>query len=238
MEEGLTRAFESNHPSTRANVNYYTAIFEIARGNVDPARRAAENVVEVSREHGLTQFALWGSLLNAWARARFGDRDTGLAEIREALEAYIGQGGQRPLYHGLLAEFAAERQGAEAALARTNAALACARETGERWTDAYLHRIRGEILLKPDPANTAVAEEAFLTAIALAQQQGAELRAARDTFTGEALSIERPRRLTRMPSSRPRLKVFRRRHSFQRSQRRNGSLALSARSEISRYPRL
>ena len=44
-----------------------------------------------------------------------------------------------------------------------------------------MHRIRGEILLKRDPANTAPAEEAFLTAIAVAQQQKArsfELRAA------------------------------------------------------------
>ena len=46
---------------------------------------------------------------------------------------------------------------------------------------SLLHRIRGEILLKRDPANTAPAEEAFLTAIAIAQQQKArsfELRAA------------------------------------------------------------
>ena len=44
-----------------------------------------------------------------------------------------------------------------------------------------MHRIRGEILLKRDPANTAPAEEALLTAIAIAQQQKArsfELRAA------------------------------------------------------------
>ena len=35
-----------------------------------------------------------------------------------------------------------------------------------------LHRIRGEILLKRDPANPAPAEEAFQTAIAVARQQG------------------------------------------------------------------
>src|SRR5262249_26645067 len=54
-------------------------------------------------------------------------------------------------------------------------------ETGERGSDALLHRLRGEILLKRDPANTAPAEEAFLTAIAIAQQQKSrsfELRAA------------------------------------------------------------
>jgi predicted ATPase len=67
------------------------------------------------------------------------------------------------------------------ALASLDAALALANETGEHWTDALLHRLRGEVLLKRDAANTAPAEEAFLTAIAIAQQQKArsfELRAA------------------------------------------------------------
>ena len=67
------------------------------------------------------------------------------------------------------------------ALGRIDEALALAGETGEHWSDAFLHRLRGEILHKRDPANTAPAEEAFLTAIAVAQQQKArsfELRAA------------------------------------------------------------
>jgi predicted ATPase len=65
-------------------------------------------------------------------------------------------------------------------LTRVEEALALAGETGEHWSDAFLHRLRGEILLKRDPANTAPAEDAFLTAIAIAQQQKArsfELRA-------------------------------------------------------------
>jgi predicted ATPase len=48
-------------------------------------------------------------------------------------------------------------------------------------TRPWIHRCRGEILLKRDPANTALAEDAFLTAIAVAQQRKArsfELRAA------------------------------------------------------------
>jgi predicted ATPase len=66
-------------------------------------------------------------------------------------------------------------------LSRIDEALALAGETGEHWSDAFLHRLRGEILLKHDPANTAPAEDAFLTAIAIGQQQEArsfELRAA------------------------------------------------------------
>jgi hypothetical protein len=43
---------------------------------------------------------------------------------------------------------------AAGALNRIDEALALAAETGERWSDAFLHRLRGEILLKRDPANT------------------------------------------------------------------------------------
>ena len=55
------------------------------------------------------------------------------------------------------------------------------RPPGYRAFEAELHRARGEILLKRDPANPAPAEEALLTAIAVAKQQATrsfELRAA------------------------------------------------------------
>ena len=51
----------------------------------------------------------------------------------------------------------------------------------ERWHEAEMHRIRGEILLKRDSAMTAAAEQSLQTAIAIAQSQKArsfELRAA------------------------------------------------------------
>ena len=87
-----------------------------------------------------------------------------------------------PFFQGLLAEIEAQGD-SEGALTRIEQALTLAGETGERWSDAFLHRLRGEILLKRDPAITALAEDAFLTAIAVAQQQKArsfELRAALD----------------------------------------------------------
>jgi predicted ATPase len=53
--------------------------------------------------------------------------------------------------------------------------------TEQRWYEAEMHRTRGEILLKRDPADTATAERSLQTAIAIAQSQKArsfELRAA------------------------------------------------------------
>ena len=88
------------------------------------------------------------------------------------------------LYDGLLkialAEAEARAGDPDRAVAILDEALATA-TPGHRAFEAELHRARGEILLKRDPANPAPAEEAFLTAIAIAKRQGTrsfELRAA------------------------------------------------------------
>src|SRR6516165_2889393 len=64
---------------------------------------------------------------------------------------------------------------------RLDDALAKLERTEERWYEAEMHRIRGDILLKRDPADTAAAEQSLQAAIAIAQSQKTrsfELRAA------------------------------------------------------------
>jgi predicted ATPase len=59
--------------------------------------------------------------------------------------------------------------------------LATADRLSYRTFEAELHRVRGQVLLNRDPANPAPARNAFLTAIAVAMQQGTrrfQLRAA------------------------------------------------------------
>ena len=80
-----------------------------------------------------------------------------------------------------LAEAEARAGDADRAVAILREALATSERTGHRTFDAELHRARGEILLQRDPGIPAAAEEAFLTAGAVAKRQGArsfELRAA------------------------------------------------------------
>ena len=93
----------------------------------------------------------------------------------------LGQGWNRQYSSALLAEAEADTGRADIALVELGEILTETSSTEQRMFDAELHRIRGEILLKRDPSNTAPAEEAFLTAIAVAHQQKAksfELRAA------------------------------------------------------------
>jgi hypothetical protein len=46
-------------------------------------------------------------------------------------------------------------------------------EGGQQVWDAFLHRLRGDILLKRDPDDSAPGEDAYRTAIAVAKRQGA-----------------------------------------------------------------
>ena len=175
IEEASARAVESAHAPTLPNTYHVQARLEILRDDAEAARRTAEAILAISREHGFALYLALGALPLAWAHAKLGDREAGSAEFRQALEQYASQGNKVQLlfYRGLLAEIEAEGENADAALAGIDGALALAGETGEHWFDAGLHRIRGEILLKQNPADPAPAEAAFLAAIAVAQQQKA-----------------------------------------------------------------
>ena len=171
IDESVARAVESDRVQDLINAYNYKAMHEIDLGDAEAALRTAEIHAEICRRHQVEpQNAL---LQSAWARARLGDRKIGMAELRQALAARM-EGNEKlaiPQFQGLLAELEAEEQDFEGALARIDEALSVAHETGNHLGDAFLHRLRGEILLKCDPANHAPAEEAFLTAVAIANQQ-------------------------------------------------------------------
>jgi len=175
VEESISRAVESAHAPTLANAYWLEAKFDALRDDAEAGRRAAESLLEVSQKHGLGLYLAFGALASTWASARLGDRMTGMTELRQAMAAFAEQGNKSyaPIFQGRLAEFEAEGQDADSALARIDEALAIAQQTGEHWTDAFLHRIRGDILLKSDPENPAHAKEAYLAAITIAREQGA-----------------------------------------------------------------
>jgi adenylate cyclase len=174
IEEAVAHAVETDHAPTMANTYFYKTHFETLRGDAGATRRDADIVVKLSQENALPHFTALGAVQSAWASARLDGHEIGAMQLRRALVAYTGQGNKQfvPFFQGLLAEIEAQGD-AEGALTRIEEAVALAGETAEHWSDAFLQRLRGEILLKRDPTNTALAEDALLTAVALAQQQKA-----------------------------------------------------------------
>jgi predicted ATPase len=179
-----TRMASVAHAGTLALGRMHAAMFELMRG--DPARAApnAFELARLARDHDLNQW--WralGVFLQGWATAASGAPADGREDMRRGAELLREQ--NVLMYDGLLkiglAEAEARAGDPDRAIAILDEALAASDRTGHRAFEAELHRTRGEILLKRDPANLAPAEEAFQTAIAVAKQQATrsfELRAA------------------------------------------------------------
>jgi tetratricopeptide (TPR) repeat protein len=184
INESVARAVSASDIPDQCTAYSYESVFAILRDDAEGARAAAERLIAVAQEHGTKLFLLVARVYAGWAQAWLDRSLVNRKGFQESLAAYTEEGNKYyvPLFLGLLAAIEiGTTSETENAAARIYEALALAQQTGERWTDAFLHRIRGEILLKLNPANTAPAEDAFLTAIAVAREQKArafELRAA------------------------------------------------------------
>ena len=162
----------------------HAALFELMRGDLSRVARERRSNSPDSRASMICRCGeRLGSFLEGLATARSGAPAAGsrtcvAASNFCANRTFCLSTGSSKI---ALAEAEARAGDVDRALAILDEALATCERTGHRAFEAELHRVRGEMLLKRDPANPAPAEEAFLTAIAVAKQQGTrsfELRAA------------------------------------------------------------
>ena len=177
------RIAKLNHLATSTYGLMHCAMFEIIGRKVDRAAPLARALSSVAHEHGIALWVAFGAFLEAWVELRSGVPDIGLTNLRRAaaLLQRDSVGAFQPLVRTALAEAEARNGETAAALATLDHALKDFESSGQRWFDAELHRMRGEILLEQDPADPRLAEEAFLAAIAVARHQKVrsfELRAA------------------------------------------------------------
>jgi class 3 adenylate cyclase/predicted ATPase len=182
LDRALTLARQGGHLPTIAWMDAYTCRFAGVCRNPTLARPHAEALIGLAREHGLPTRVAEGSIYQGWAQWCAGD-EGGEARMREGL-ARLNEMDYRlfaPLTGTLLAEREAEMGRVESGLAAMDMLLASVELTDERWFDAEMHRVRGELLLKLRRPEIAAAESALMRAIAIAQSQDTrmfELRAA------------------------------------------------------------
>ena len=107
---------------------------------------------------------------SAW---RSHDPMAGAAEVRQALTAFVDQDIRVNLgFYTDCSRSSRPKRWDRRALARIDEAFRLSNQVEHRCSP-FLHRFRGEILLKRDPANPAPAEEAFVAAIDIGKEQGA-----------------------------------------------------------------
>ena len=183
VRDAKARTATLTHIGARAYGMCLAAIFELVCGNLSRAAPHAAELAGLAHEHDLVMWRAYGIFLEGAAKAEGRTLGKGLRDMRRGAELLREQ--KVRTFDGLanitLAEAEARAGDIDRALAVLDETLATSERTGSRQFDAELHRVRGEMLLKRDPANPAATQEALLTAIALSRQQSTrrfELRAA------------------------------------------------------------
>jgi predicted ATPase len=141
----------------------------------------ADALIAVSDEHNFSYPRPAGTVFRGWALAAGGQTGEGIALLKAGVAAYRATGAvtEMPTFLTLLAEAEGMAGQRDEGLEHLTEAERLIAETEERWAEAELHRVRGELLRAGD--DIAGAERSFSQAISIAQQQSAkfwELRAA------------------------------------------------------------
>jgi predicted ATPase/class 3 adenylate cyclase len=190
VEQAVARADQAqalirrlDNAYTRARSFYWDAIVRQFVGDWAAVRAQADKAIEIATEQGFALVQAVGTILLGWTQVHEGHGAEGARQIRQGVDACRATGAVFQLPHLMvpLAEAARALGRPEEGLDVLAEAMAMVENTGERYFEAELHRLQGELLLDRSPGDLAPAESAFQKALSVARAQNAkslELRAA------------------------------------------------------------
>ena len=157
------------------------------RGEPVEAHRCAEIALTAAEEFGFTHWIASASISSGWGLAAKGDTREGIGRIARGLELWKATGARAelPRFNALLAEVYLLAGDVQAGLQSLKDAQAAMQETDERFYEAEIYRLKGELLLKSNNVATRrmkkhEAEHCFLQAVEISRRQKSkslELRA-------------------------------------------------------------
>jgi predicted ATPase len=176
----LARALE--HPFSLALAHVFASAVGQTCRQADRVRIHAEAAVVIARDQDFRLVLAWASALEGWAAVVAGDHEPGLTRIANAIAEARSTGSEQflPYLAGIAADAYLMTGHAVDGLESLDEASRVAARTGERFWEAELLRLRGELRIVQDPTYAArEAEQAFREAIEHARSQGAMLLALR-----------------------------------------------------------
>lgn len=178
------RARELGHVNSIAFAEWAFGRLEVFRGDAQAIRRQADTVVTLAREQGLSLWLAWGTILQGWALTLEGNPQEGIRYLLSGLNLPQSESNHihRP-YHMLLLVKAYANAGETGQALRLLAdIMTLIDESKERFAEAELKRVKGELTFKlGGDGAAAAAESCLLESLDISRAQGAkawELRAA------------------------------------------------------------
>jgi predicted ATPase len=159
---------------------YYGALTHLCRREVGRTDELARGLMDLCREQGFVMLFAGGMILRGWSLTWQAQRQEGLDLMRRGLADWQATGAlsHRPFHLALLAEVLGRDGQVAEGQAAVAEALALVLRTEERFWEAELHRLQGELLLIQAEADEA--EACFRRSLNAARQQKSnalELRA-------------------------------------------------------------
>jgi predicted ATPase len=170
-----------DHPFTLAFALSVTAVDPLLRRDDPIYRDRISELIRLATEKGFAFYLARMMSDKGFDEVCAGRSEEGLAQMRQGLDVLqaMGTDFHRPHFLAFLSEALARAGKPDEGLGVLSEALAFAERTGERYLEAELHRLNGELLLMKERSERA-AEASFLRAIDTAERQRAkslELRA-------------------------------------------------------------
>jgi len=182
-DHALNDAREIGHAVTLVYALFHASFPDIRCGKYPAANALVDELLALADEIGAKQWKVGGMLVRTWLFAVTGKTSDAVQMLTSGITAWRSTGSTvfMPWFLSLLARAYAGLSQFDDAWRCIGEAMTAVETTKEKWCEAEVHRVAGEIALLLQEPDTAKAEAYFDRALAVARKQQAkswELRAA------------------------------------------------------------
>jgi adenylate cyclase len=182
-QEALALGKELDHPFSLLFPLDFNARMHRWRREVQGVQELIEPILRLGTEHGMEIAKMFETLHTAWVLSEREQREEGIAQWELGLATWKGLG---MIFHlpellAVLAEMHGKVGDPEKGLDIVQEALALAHRGDERYYEAELYRLRGQLLLMPAVGDERGAEASFHQAIEAARCRKAKMSELRAT---------------------------------------------------------
>jgi predicted ATPase len=163
IEAALSMATELSHPYTFWLALMAAIWIHHHRGDKHAAQDHVEKLLALAVKQQHRRWKNVANFLQGWLRVEKGQLEPGMAQMRQGESELVIEARQKTYYASLIAQACLKGGQTEQAYDVLTKELKRVNDTGLRYYEAELHRIKGEVLLRRSASSQKEAETCLLS---------------------------------------------------------------------------